>query len=146
MRAEAYRKPLGPEQARVGTLNWNVVIENGRTPWGHVLAFAFDGLTWIVVDPHIGWTEIYTVAPDEIDGWIVEMTENATVWRIEGQRHAPMLPGFFCVGTIKRLIGLRSGAFSPAGLRRDLVRAGARQEYRRESQSPEGRPEAEVGA
>lgn len=135
---------LRPDPETVGTLTWNVVFERGRTPWGHVLAFAFDGLTWLVVDPHIGWTEVYSVPADEIERWIADLGE-VSILRLEGRRRAPLLPGFFCVGTIKRLIGLRSGALSPEGLRRDLLRAGARPEFTRESQSPQGRPAHQVG-
>ncbi|MCA3700820.1 MAG: hypothetical protein IOB84_13690 [Brevundimonas sp.] len=113
-----------------GTLVWNVAIEEGRTPWGHVLAFAaVDDQTWLVVDPHFRWTETYVLTRVQFDRWVVDLGGRARIWRIAGGRECPALAGPFCVGTIKRLIGLRSGAFTPAGLERDLRRSGATREF-----------------
>lgn len=129
-----------------GPLDWNIVFEHGRTPWGHVLAFAFDGRSWVVVDPHLRFTEVFTLAPGaEFDAWIAEVAQVSEVWRIPGQRRASiMTPGLFCVGTVKRLVGLRSGAFSPGGLRRDLMRQGAKQVFARgQGQGSQGRSSGE---
>lgn len=124
-----------------GILTWHVAFERDRTPWGHVLAFAFDGRCWIVVDPHVRWTEVFTLAPgDEFDGWLAAMASKASIYRIPGGGRSHPFAGLFCVGAVKRLLGFRSGAFSPAGLRRDLVKAGAEQVFVRENQDPEGRP------
>lgn len=131
-------KPTGFEYR--GPMCWNIAFEDGRTPWGHVLAFAATRRNWVVVDPHIGWTEVYVLTRREFDDWILDLSARATIYRLDGRREAPVFPGVFCVGTIKRLIGLRSGALSPGALRRDLVRAGARQVFTRESQNPQGRP------
>ncbi len=130
-------------------LNWNVVIENARTPLGHVYAFAHDPFAdvWIVVDPHFRWTEIYALkAGEQFDRWVRIVSEGADIYRLRGRGNAPVLPGWFCVAQVKRLIGLRSGALSPEGLRRDLLRAGAQQVFQRESQNPQGRPAHQVGA
>lgn len=127
------------------SLNWNVAIERGRTPWGHVLAFACMGDHWVVVDPHVRWTEVFTLTAAEFDGWLAELSARADIWRIAGRGQAPLLPGWFCVAQVKRLVGLRSGALSPAGLRRDLRKAGAKQVFTRESQNPEGRSAHQVG-
>ncbi|HEV7352583.1 MAG TPA: hypothetical protein VGN74_05580 [Brevundimonas sp.] len=124
---------------RIGPLNWYVAIRPARTPWGHVFAFAFDGRSWIVVDPHLRFTEVFTLAPGaEFDAWVAGVRQVAEVWKLAGRREASVLtPGLFCVGTVKRLVGLRSGAFTPRGLRRDLVRAGAEQVFPRgPSESP----------
>ena len=124
-----------------GQLTWHVAIERGRTPWGHVLAFAFDGRSWVVVDPHVRWVEVFTLAPGEpFDAWVHDLAGRATIYRLPGRAESHPLAGFGCVGIVKRLVGLRSGAFSPAGLRRDLVRQGAMQVFVREDQGPEGRP------
>lgn len=134
----------GPEH--IGPLEWNVAFEDGRTPWGHVLAFAFDGRSWIVVDPHLRFTEVFTQAPGaEFDAWVMEVAQTCEVWRLAGRRGASVLtPGLFCVGTVKRLLGLRSGAFSPRGLRRDLVRQGAKQVFTHGSgKSSQGRSDGE---
>lgn len=120
-------------------LNWNVVIADDPWPFGHVSAFAFDGRVWIVVDPHLRWLEAFTLEDGpEFDGWVREVAARAEIFRIQGRALAPVGAGWFCVGTVKRLVGLRSGALSPAGLRRDLLRAGARQVFTRESQSSQG--------
>ncbi|WGM47659.1 hypothetical protein KOAAANKH_02541 [Brevundimonas sp. NIBR10] len=132
--------------ARQNTV-WNVAIERGRTPWGHVLAFAWSGHAWVVHDPHVRWTEVFTLAPGpEFDAWIADLTTRATIWRIQGRADSHPLAGLFCVGEVKRLTGIRSGAFSPAGLRRDLVRQGARQVFVREGQDSQGRPKDRIGS
>lgn len=123
------------------SLNWNVVVERGRTPWGHVLAFAWDGRVWVVIDPHVTWTEVFTLPPGpEFDAWVKAQAATGTIWRIAGRAESHPFVGLFCVGTVKRLVGLRSGAFSPEGLRRDLVRAGAQQVFVSENQSPQADP------
>ena len=135
-----------PDYEFRGPMRWNVAFERRRTVWGHVLAFAPAGDHWVVIDPHLTFTEVYTLGPDEFDAWITDLTRHATVWRIDGDRRAPLLAGLWCVGTVKRLLGLRSGALSPEGLKRDLLRAGAVQVFTRESQNPQGRPANQVGA
>lgn len=134
-------KPTPAKQS----LSWNVAFERGRTPWGHVLAFAWTGDIWLVVDPHVRWTEVFTLTALEFDDWVADLSARAEVWRLDGRGEAPLLPGWFCVAQVKRLVGLRSGALFPGGLRRDLVKAGARQVFIRESQNPEGRPAHQVG-
>lgn len=127
------------------TTEWNVAIERSRTPWGHVLAFAWMDHCWVVHDPHVRWTEVFTLTADEFDAWILDLTTRAEVWRIKGRAESHPFAGLFCVGSVKRLVGLRSGAFSPAGLRRDLMRQGARQVFVREGQDSQGRPVDQVG-
>lgn len=127
-----------------GPLEWNVVFERGRTPWGHVLAFAAAAPDlWIVVDPHLRYTETYVLTQVQFDDWIVAVAATGPILRIMGQRRASLWPGPFCVGRIKHLLGIGGGAFSPRGLWRDLVRKGARQVFTREGQDPEGRPGGE---
>lgn len=124
----------------VGQLTWHVAFETGRTPWGHVLAYAFDGRSWIVVDPHVRWTEVFSLAPGaEFDAWQADLSTRASIYRIAGAGRAYPWAGVFCVGKVKHLLGFRSGAFSPRGLERDLARAGAVQVFVRESQDPQGR-------
>lgn len=128
-----------------GLLTWHVAFERDRTPWGHVFAFAFDGRCWVVFDPHVCWTEVFTLAPGaEFDAWLSGL--DARIYRVAGGTQSHPLAGLFCVGAVKRLLGFRSGAFSPEGLRRDLVKAGAEQVFVRENQSPQGRPVDQGGA
>ena len=130
-----------------GALTWHLAFERGRTPWGHVLAFAFDGRSWIVVDPHVCWTEVFTLAPGaQFDVWIADVASRSRIYRVEPGGRAWPWSGLFCVGKVKHLAGIRSGAFSPEGLRRHLVHAGAEQVFIREDQGPEGRSDHQGGA
>lgn len=124
------RLPSAPKQ----NLNWNVVVDPDPWPFGHVLAFAWTGHVWAVIDPHLRWTEVFTLEDGpEFQKWVRQVSQTADIFRIEGRGVAPIGAGWFCVGTVKRLVGLRSGALSPAGLKRDLLRAGARQVFTRET-------------
>lgn len=132
-------KPSIPRQH----LTWHVVVEHARTPFGHVYAFAYDPAAevWMVINPHFRWTEVFALRRGaEFDRWVRVTAEGADIYRLDGRGQAPVLPGWFCVAQVKRLVGLRSGALSPEGLRRDLLKAGARQVFTRESQNPQGRP------
>jgi hypothetical protein len=130
-------------------LTWHVAFEWPReAPWGHVMAFAYDAAAevWIVIDPHFRWTETFALRRGaEFDRWVAEVAARAEIWRIEGRGRGPVGVGWFCVGTVKRLVGVRSGALSPWGLRRDLRRAGARQVFTRATEGPQGRSAHQVG-
>lgn len=104
---------------------WNVAFE--QTRWfGHVSAFGCDGGVWVHVNPTLSDIEVRVMSPRDFDAWIADFAARAEVWRIAAAgRTSLVCPGFWCVGVVKRLVGLRSGALSPAGLRRDIVRAGA---------------------
>ncbi|MBG7616476.1 hypothetical protein IWC96_14455 [Brevundimonas sp. BAL450] len=124
---------------------WTVLFERGRTPWGHVLCCGFDPVSacWLVIDPHLGWTEYLTFRPADFDRWFVDATARSTcALRIARGDRRVLFPAFFCTGTVKQALAFRSGAFSPEGLRRDLVRAGAVEVHPRASESPQehGRP------
>jgi hypothetical protein len=137
----------GPLDGRQ-SMNWNVVFERGRTPWGHVYAFAFDAVTgvWIVIDPHLRWTRVFAVPQGvAFRRWVAGVAPTAEIYRLQGRGQAPLGMGFFCVGTVKRLVGLRSGALSPKGLKRDLLKAGARRVFH-ENQAAQGRPSPEVAS
>lgn len=116
---------------------WNVAIRTTQG-LGHVFAFGFDGAAgmWVVFDPLRHRTEIALISPVYFDWWLVEAIQGYEVYRIAAQDRAMVLfPGLWCVGAVKRLVGIRSGALSPAGLRRDLIRAGAQRVFNRESQT-----------
>lgn len=117
---------------------WNVRFERYFGVIKHVSAFGFDAATgvWVVVDPHRAWTEVLTLPPNTFDLWVSVAAEDSDIYRIAARRETGLLfPGLWCVGAVKRLVGLKSGALSPAGLRRDLLRAGARKVFSRESQN-----------
>lgn len=131
-------------------MEWNVAIRC-RPGLGHVFAFGFDpgcGV-WIIVDPMRRSTAITLLPPWEFDAWLVGAIATFDVYRIEARDQTPVwAPGLWCVGAVKRLVGLKSGALSPAGLRRDLLRAGAKRVFSREGQngSSEGRSRGDGGA
>lgn len=116
---------------------WNVVFEIAAGLPVHCLAFGYDPETgvYVVVDPHHAWTEVTTYSPTAFDLWIMEAAHGNEVYRTPARRQTPpWFPGLWCVGAVKRLVGLRSSALSPAGLRRDLVRSGARRVFSHEGQ------------
>ena len=113
---------------------WHVAIRT-RPGLGHVFAFGFDGGSgvWIVVDPMRRGTVVTVLPPWEFDDWVLEISLEFEVYRIARRAETRVwFPGLWCVGAVKRLVGLRSSALSPAGLRRDLLRAGARRVFSRE--------------
>lgn len=123
---------------RFRVVEWRVAFE--ESPWQHVLCFGFDGRSWIVIDPQWGGAEVFSIEPGKaFDAWVLELASRSEIFSLPAQDGSGWR-GLFCVGVVKRLIGLRSGALSPRGLRRDLLRAGARQVYVREGQDSQGRP------
>ena len=113
-------------------LDWNVLFEEVAGIPVHVSVFGFDTQAgvYVVMDPHHSWTEIDILRPAAFDVWIATMARGNEVYRITQQRRTRIwFPGLWCVGAVKRVVGLRSGALSPAGLKRDLLRAGARRVF-----------------
>jgi len=112
--------------------DWNVCFQIIAGLPAHVFAFGYDpdGDVWIVVDPHHNYTEVRALKLEAFDAWAVETLPGREVYRIAARKQTRMwFPGLWCVGAVKRLVGLKSGALSPAGLRRDLLRAGARRVF-----------------
>jgi hypothetical protein len=113
-------------------LEWNVLFENVAGFPVHVSVFGFDVTAgvYVLIDPRHSWTEVDLMAPARFDEWIATMARGNEVYRIAQQRQTRLwFPGLWCVGAVKRVVGLRSGALSPAGLKRDLLRAGARRVF-----------------
>lgn len=111
---------------------WNVAFKLVLGAPVHVSAFGYDpqGEVWVLVDPHRRFTEVRALNLAAFDAWAVENLPGQEVYRIAARRQTQVwFPGLWCVGHVKRLVGLRSGALSPAGFRRDLVRAGARRVF-----------------
>ena len=112
----------------IGT--WNIGFER-RGRLMHVLAFGNDaGRAWVVVDPCLRRIAVQVLDATAFDAWIKVVAPKMEVLRIEARDEASIAtPGLWCVGVVKRLVGLRSGAFTARGLRRDLLRAGARRVF-----------------
>lgn len=126
--------------------DWNVAFQVflGFHISVHVSAFGYDADAdvWIIFDPHHSHTEVRALKPADFDQWVAgfagpRLRGLVQVYRIPARRQTSVIfPGLWCVGAVKRLIGLRSGALSPGGLRRDLLRAGAQRVFAREGQDP----------
>lgn len=100
----------------------------------HCLAFGYeaDCGVWIVIEHHLRCISVRAMDAGTFDDWMVEFRPTADIWSMERKDRTSVLsPGLWCVGTAKRLLGLRSGALSPAGLRRDMIRAGATRTFAR---------------
>lgn len=121
-----------------GIAVWNVVFQpGGRLNTGHVLAYGWDHRTccYVVVDPLWDRIEVQVLSIADFDAWRLAECGACRTLRIRaGQRTSILFPGLWCVGVVKRLIGLRSSAFTVPGLRRDLLRAGAQEVRPREGQ------------
>lgn len=128
---------------------WAVAFRPAARP-RHVLAFGFDAHAgmWVVVDPCRHAIAVRALAPSAFDAWARVEVAGADVWRLDAAEATSVLsPGLWCVGVVKRLLGLRSGAFTPAGLRRDMRRAGAAQVvHERQGQGRPRGPAGEGGA
>jgi hypothetical protein len=108
--------------------SWHVAFTDKG--WvGHVSAFGYDAAAgvWVVVDPALRSIQVRALLPGDFDVWIAGLAPTAkAILKLKArEQSAVILPGLWCVGVVKRLLGLRSGALSPWGLRRDMIRAGA---------------------
>lgn len=99
----------------------------------HCLAFAFDpgGERWLIYDVTRRGTAILALTGAQFPDWLTTMKvrERARVLQYDLPDHAPhrfwLQTGMWCVTAIIHLVGLRSSAWRPAALWRDLIRAGA---------------------
>lgn len=98
---------------RKSATRWAGWLAMGR--YKHVRAYAYVPFlhVWVFYDVRLGGTDIIVAADGEpanalISSWI----QDADLIRMKRQAGSPSRPpiALFCVGAIKRLIGLRSGA------------------------------------
>lgn len=116
---------------------WNVVFLAGpREAWWdgltdprfrHVCAFGYDphNDSWIIVDPRRSHMQVSPVDDAGLGAWLAEARPRITDIRQAEVRNAERRwpwAGFWCVAIVKQLIGSNSGAFTPHGLWRELVR------------------------
>lgn len=112
--------------------SWNVAFIPAERPT-HCLAFSFDPATsvWVVIDPATRRTAVSTMTTRVFHRWLRRLAKRAFIVRAEvSDRRPRFTTGWLCVAEIKRLLGFRSGALFPGGLRRDLLRSGARQVFK----------------
>jgi hypothetical protein len=118
---------------------WMVFFGPGERPgkiarwlsrgWQHVCCASFDPVhgLWIYVNPARDRTYILAMTPDEFNARFGHLLNTSTAileFPVEADRaFSPTWAS--CVGTVKGIMGIRSWAFTPYGLYRDLVRRGA---------------------
>ena len=119
---------------------WHVVFLSGpcrswwdvltREPYRHVCAYgyspALDG--FILVDPGRGHTRVTGMTAETLGLWLAKNDERITeVLMVKGGNETSLISrlGYWCTTSVKRLLGVRSSAFTPEGLRRDLLRNNA---------------------
>ncbi len=98
----------------------------------HVNAFGFDAAAdrWLVYDVTRVGTAVLALPPGSIDGFIAaNRASGATILKYDLQSPPPqrswLQTGMWCVTAIIHLTGIRSSAWRPRALWRDLKRAGA---------------------
>lgn len=93
----------------------------------HCFAFRYDpgADVWLLVNPGAFATITKIMRPRVFDRWIRLVARRAYILRLGSARSPSLGLGFWCVGVVKKLVGARSSALSPAGLKRDLERSGA---------------------
>lgn len=120
--------------------SWTLVFNREAATWWvgwlafgrykHVRAYAYVPFlhVWVFIDTHLGGSDVIVTADGEpaqrqIAAWIV----NADLIRM--RRHLParryLTPPFYCVGAVKRLLGLNCGALRPDALYRYCLAHGA---------------------
>ncbi|MEL7111324.1 MAG: hypothetical protein AAGK93_00100 [Pseudomonadota bacterium] len=121
-------------------LVWNVVFLKAETrrhlldlftppDWRHCVAFGFSQDRWIVYDVGDVRSQILVLRPYQFDIWIsgIEPRITAAVQIHTKEAARPLARvGLWCVTAIKHLTGIRSGAFTPKALFRDLLANGGK--------------------
>ena len=121
----------------------------------HVLAFGYIGYcdSWAVVDPGVGHTGVFMIPDSEFPTYIGQLQcMGAKVLKspvISDAKYSSRL-GNWCTQTVSRLIGLRSSAWRPRALYRDLLSAGAEPAFEDSDVvrrgHPQGRPRSNAPA
>lgn len=105
---------------------WSRMLRPG---FRHCCAASYfaDQKRWVYVDPCRSGTVVEVLRPDEFAGRFQHLMANSShVLSIAARRERKRTAAvWYCVGALKGLLGLKSGALSPWGLYRDLIRAGA---------------------
>lgn len=146
---------------------WLVFFSSGHVPswWSRFLrpgfrhccaaSFYSDLGLWVYFNPTRRGTVIQIFTPDEFGPRFQGLiNESAAIVRVRSQHcRRSASAAFFCVGAIKALLGIRSGALVPMGLYRDLLRIGAEQvvipddePIQERPSSPRGEPICSGGA
>ncbi|MFP4004582.1 MAG: hypothetical protein ACLFV8_12460 [Alphaproteobacteria bacterium] len=111
--------------------HWLHRFARGR--YKHVSALGYSARCgcWVLYEPGTDGTRIRLVQHDKSFLATLEAHRRfadllaLTVNPAQRYDHMPWRPGQYCVPAIIRLLGVKSGAVTPTGLYRDLVRMGA---------------------
>lgn len=121
-------------------IHWNVCFcRTGFHPWldavlpgefKHVRAFGYVPLedTWVFVDCNLAGMTVRSARAGSavLNNLIAAWIDDSAVVLMPQREHRRLLPGLFCVGLTKRLIGSASGALLPSGLYRHCLANGGR--------------------
>lgn len=109
---------------------WANVLRPG---FRHIVAVSWYAAEerWVYFDPALTGTSIRIFTAEQGPAMIdALLAQSSAVLRVATRRDRGNAPLFaFCVGQIKALLGLRSWAFTPHGLYRDLRARGAEPVY-----------------
>jgi len=136
---------------------WNVAFMRAprRSWWDwlthpdfrHVCAYGYDGQTetWVVIDPVETHIQVRLLNDTSFAAWQIE-TSAATSWVLrvpvaQDRFAARSRIGLWCTTVVANLLGVRSGAFRPQALFRDLLAAGAEVARDPDAGDEEGRRE-----
>lgn len=103
-----------------------------RGPYKHVTALGYSARcnVWVIYNPDFDGEGIRIVSNDETFLELLDYIKaraDLVVIDARPRLHFIWRPGLYCVPQIIRLLGVPSGALTPSGLFRDLVRHGAKQ-------------------
>lgn len=100
-----------------------------RPGFKHVSAASWFDLEqrWVYFNPARPGTTILVIRSEEFGPLLAQLQASSrAILRVRSEQNRFRTPAaWFCVGALKALLGIRSRAFSPYGLYRDLVRRGA---------------------
>jgi hypothetical protein len=122
-------------------IHWNVCFcRTGFHPWldrllpgefKHVRAFGYVPLedTWIFVDSNLAGVTVRAARAGSavLNSLIAAWIADCEVILMPQREYRRLLPGLYCVGLIKRLIGSPSGALLPSGLYRHCLANGGKE-------------------
>ena len=101
---------------------WDFLTKPG---FRHCYAMCMTEFGWLVVDPLSSWLEIHVIKEGEGDMVAQAKSDpnscGVLVQRTMKREYLPRYLPMTCVGVVKSLLGLKSRAFTPYGLYKNLV-------------------------